>query len=148
MNESELDKERRYLVPVAEYDSDEVHLSVYEWLPRFEEWATGMSLCGGSMMQGALPGGTVVTCPSCEDYRPKYQRYLGPGYRPEDDDPEVLRARAEKAEQQVAQARALVERWRETAVGQDDAVLNVGVAADVLAATLDGFNDLLGEGAR
>lgn len=88
-----LDRSRRYLRPVAEYDADVVHLSVYSWLPMFEAWATGMSLCGGSMRQGPLPEGTVVSCQACLEYRPKYERMLAPGYNPADDDPEVLRAK-------------------------------------------------------
>jgi hypothetical protein len=73
---------------------------------------------------------------------------LAPGYRPEDDDPEALRHRVETAERQVKQAQALVAKWREAAAERDDAVILVGVAADVLAATLDSFNDLLGESNR
>ncbi|MEU5660128.1 hypothetical protein ABZ802_31595 [Streptomyces sp. NPDC047737] len=80
MTETALDPERRYLVPVARLDlpgqPDDVHLSLYEWLPRFEEWATGMALCGYSTTQGALPEGTEATCRSCEAYRPQYQAVL------------------------------------------------------------------------
>jgi hypothetical protein len=97
-----LDRARRYLAPVAEYATDGVHWSVYQWLPMFEAWATGMSLCGGSMRQGPLPEGTTVTCVRCEEWRPKYERMLAPGYRPEDDDPEVLRARLERIRAEVA----------------------------------------------
>lgn len=93
-----LDRSRRYLRPVAEYDSDTVHLAVYAWMPMFEAWSTGMSLCGGSMRQGPLPDGTAVTCAACMEWKPKYDRYLSPGYNPQDDDPDVLRARAEAAE--------------------------------------------------
>lgn len=94
-----LDRSRRYLRPVAEYGSKETHWSVYEWLPMFDAWATGMSLCGGSMRQGPLPTGTSVSCVRCEEWRPRYERMLAPGYRPEDDDPEVLRRRVESAEE-------------------------------------------------
>lgn len=97
-----LDRTRRYLRPVrcltVSGDPDGVHLSVYEWLPKFEAWATGLALCGASAEQGALPEGAEVTCSDCESYRPRYERYLAPGYRREDDDPDVLRARAEAAE--------------------------------------------------
>jgi hypothetical protein len=96
-----LDRSRRYLRPVAEYDTDEVHLALYSWLPAFEAWATGMSLCGGSMRQGPLPEGTKVTCQGCLDYQPKYERYLAPGYDPADDDPEVLRARLQRIRAEV-----------------------------------------------
>ncbi len=92
-----LDRSRRYLRPVAEYDTDAVHLSVYSWLPAFEAWATGMSLCGRSMRQGPLPEGTVVTCEPCKGYQPTYERMLAPGYNPGDDDPKVLRDRIAKA---------------------------------------------------
>lgn len=94
---TELDRTRRYLRPVrATIISDDpagVHLAVYEWLPMFEEWATGPGICGESMRQGPLPEGTEVTCADCLKWQPKYERMLAPGYRPEDDDPEVLRGR-------------------------------------------------------
>lgn len=97
MPDTELDKARRYLRPVRATiisdDPDGVHLAVYSWLEPFEAWATGPGLCGESMMQGPLPEDTVVTCPRCEEWRAKYLRMLAPGYRPEDDDPEVLRKR-------------------------------------------------------
>lgn len=104
---TKLDKGRRYLRPVAATiisDAPEgVHLSVYRWLPMFEAWATGPGLCGESMRQGPLPEGTKVTCARCEEWRPKYERMLAPGYRPEDDDPEVLRRRVRVAEEALAQ---------------------------------------------
>ncbi|MFB7738288.1 hypothetical protein ACFC08_28650 [Streptomyces sp. NPDC056112] len=99
---TELDPTRRYLRPVARLplpdQPDVVHLAVYEWLPMFEAWATGMALCGYSTRQGPLPEGTVVTCARCLEWQPKCERMLAPGYRPEDDDPDVLRRRAEAAE--------------------------------------------------
>jgi hypothetical protein len=114
---TELDKARRYLRPVSATtiagEPDGVHLSVYEWLPRFEAWATGLALCGASADQGALPEDTIVTCSSCEAYRPKYERYLAPGYNPKDDDPEVLRQRAEAAEREVAAARQFAAEMRD-----------------------------------
>jgi len=95
-----LDKSRRYLRPVrvttVSGEPDGVHLSLYEWLPTFEEWATGWALCGASADQGALPEGTEVTCASCLEWQPKYERMLAPGYNPADDDPEVLRKRLER----------------------------------------------------
>ncbi|MEU9014301.1 hypothetical protein AB0D12_31930 [Streptomyces sp. NPDC048479] len=101
---TELDRTRRYLRPVARLQlpdqPDLVHLSVYEWLPQWEEWATGLALCGYSTEQGALPDGTAVTCPECEAYRPRYERYLTPGYKPDDDDPTVLRARIAELERE------------------------------------------------
>ena len=146
---TELDKTRRYLRPVqATIISDDptgVHLAVYEWLPMFDEWATGMGICGESMKQGPLPEGTAVTCARCLEWQPKYERMLAPGYRREDDDPDVLRQRAETAEQQVKQAQALVAKWREVAAERDGAVIRVDVAAGILKATLEGFNDLLSE---
>lgn len=109
---TELDKTRRYLRPVRvttiSGEPDGVHLSVYEWLPGFEAWATGLALCGASAEQGALPEGTVVTCPGCEAYRPKYERYLAPGYRREDDDPEVLRSRLDVLRTQAEASVALL----------------------------------------
>lgn len=142
------DRERRHLVPVARLNLDGqpdlIHLSVYQWMPAFQVWATGMAICGYSTQQGPLPNATV-TCPECLKYRPRYERMLTPGYRPEDDDPDVLRARAEKAERQVRQAEALAAKWLKAAARRDDAVILAGVAADVLQATLNGFNDQLGE---
>lgn len=147
-----LDRERRYLVPVAptllDAEQAEVHLSVYAWQPLFGAWLTSMSLCGGSMQQGPLPESAAVTCKACEGWRPKYERMLAPGYRPEDDDPDVLRRRAEIAERQVAQARALVAKWQGIAADRPDATVAVVVAAGILTATLDGFNDLLAEQGR
>jgi hypothetical protein len=106
---TELDKSRRYLRPVAATpisdDPDGVHLAVYEWMPRVEAWVTGPGLCGESMRQGPLPGGVVVSCARCLEWQSRYERYLDPAYRAEDDDPEVLRRRAEAAERQVAAAR-------------------------------------------
>ena len=146
---AELDKTRRYLRPVRATvisdDPEGVHLAVYSWLEVFDAWATGPGLCGESMKQGPLPEGTAVTCARCEEWRPKYERYLAPGYDPADDDPELLRQRAETAEQQVKQAQALVAKWRQIAAKRDGAVVLVGVAADVLHATLAGLNDLLAE---
>lgn len=114
---TELDKTRRYLRPVRatiiSEDPDGVHLAVYEWLPMFEEWATGPGICGESMRQGALPEGAVVTCAACLKWQPKYERMLTPGYRPEDDDPEVLRHRAETAEREVTAARKYAAEMRE-----------------------------------
>ena len=76
----ELDKTRRYLVPVARLElpgePDEVHLSIYEWFPRWDDWATSLALCGRSAEQGALPEGTKATCPSCLIYQPNYQKVL------------------------------------------------------------------------
>jgi hypothetical protein len=80
MTETTFDPELRYLVPVGRLllpdEPDLVHLSLYEWLPRWEEWATGLALCGRSTEQGALPEGTEVTCSYCEAYRPQYQAVL------------------------------------------------------------------------
>lgn len=118
-DEQGLDRSRRYLRPVASLDLPgvpdpaETHWSVYQWLPMFEAWATGMSLCGGSMRQGPLPEGTVVTCARCEEWRPRYERMLAPGYRTEDDDPDVLRRRAEQAEREVAAARRFAAEMRD-----------------------------------
>lgn len=98
---TELDKTCRYLVPVQATiisdDPDGVHLALYQWLPMFEAWATGPGICGQSMKQGPLPEDTVVTCAACLEWKPKYERWLAPGYRPEDDDPDVLRGRIEAA---------------------------------------------------
>ena len=114
---TELDKSLRYLRPVAAMpiseDPNGVHLAVYEWMPRVEAWATGPGLCGESMKQGALPEGTVVTCARCLEWQHKYERYLDPGYRPEDDDAEVLRRRAETAEREVAAARKFAAEMRD-----------------------------------
>lgn len=146
---TDLDRSRRYLRPVAAMpisdDPNGVHLAVYEWMSRVEAWVTGPGLCGESMKQGPLPEGTTVTCPRCLEWRPQYERMLAPGYNPEDDDPEALRRRVETAERQVKQVQALAAAWHKVAAERDDAVILVGVAGDVLKATLDGFNDLLSE---
>jgi hypothetical protein len=92
-------------------DPDGVHLAVYSWLPMFDEWATGPGLCGESMRQGALPEGTEVTCPRCLEWQPKYERMLAPGYRPEEDDADVLRQRLEESQEET---RKLRERLRLT----------------------------------
>jgi len=98
---AELDKTRRYLVPVARLrlpdEPDLVHLSVYRWLPMFEAWATGPALCGRSASQGALPENTAVTCGRCLEWKPEYERMLAPGYHPEGDDVKTLRARIDRA---------------------------------------------------
>jgi hypothetical protein len=102
---TELDKTRRYLVPVrATMISDApdgVHLAVYSWLPMVDAWTTGPGICGESMEQGPLSEGTEVTCVSCLEWQPKYERYLAPGYNPADDDVEVLSARLERIRAEV-----------------------------------------------
>lgn len=103
---TELDKSRRYLVPVrATVISDApdgVHLSVCEWLPApLEAWVTGPGICGQSTMHGPLPEGTEVTCSACLGWKPKYERYLAPGYRPEDDDPEALREQLDRLRERL-----------------------------------------------
>ncbi len=101
VDDTELAKDRRYLRPVRATiisdDPEGVHLAVYSWLPMFDAWATGPGLCGESMQQGPLPDGTVVTCLRCVEWRPRYERMLAPGYRAEDDDPDVLRKRIDGA---------------------------------------------------
>lgn len=104
-DEQGLDRSRRYLRPVAATpisdDPDGVHLAVYEWMPRVEAWVTGPGLCGESMRQGPLPDGAVVSCARCLEWQSRYERYLDPGYRPEDDDPEALRAKLERIRAEV-----------------------------------------------
>lgn len=77
---TELDKTRRYLVPVGRLElpgqPDVVHLTVYRWIPRVQEWFAGQALCGYSTEGDPLPAGTEVTCQSCEAYRAKYQTVL------------------------------------------------------------------------
>lgn len=113
---TELDKTRRYLRPVRATiisdDPDGVHLAVYSWVERVDAWVTGPGICGESMMQGPLPEDSVVTCASCLEWKPKYERWLAPGYRPEDDAPDALRLRAEAAEREVAAARKFAEEMR------------------------------------
>ncbi|MFI9194204.1 hypothetical protein ACIG0A_33500 [Streptomyces californicus] len=110
MTETVEDLTRRYLVPVARLnlpsEPDVIHLSVYQWMPAFQAWATGMGICGASTQQGALPKATV-TCEGCLAYRARYERMLAPGYRPEDDDPDVLRERLAAAVDERDRAR----RW-------------------------------------
>lgn len=102
---TELDKTRRYLRPVRAMpisdDPDGVHLAVYSWLEAFDAWVTGPGICGESTEQGVLPGGTVVTCVRCLEWKPKYVRYLAPGYQPGDDDPEALRGKLERIRAEV-----------------------------------------------
>ena len=116
---TELDKTRRYLRPVRvttlSGDPDGVHLSLYEWLPKFDAWATGLALCGASAEQGALPEDTEVTCPSCLGYQPKYQMALDlqAGLsRPPASEPELV-AQAKLHEQVRAAVRdsGLKQRW-------------------------------------
>ncbi|WP_097865875.1 hypothetical protein [Streptomyces sp. rh34] len=110
MTETAEDLTRRYLVPVARLnlpsEPDVIHLSVYQWLPAFDAWATGPAICGSSTQQGPLLKATV-TCEGCLAYRGRYERMLAPGYRPEDDDPEVLRERLTAAVDERDRAR----RW-------------------------------------
>jgi hypothetical protein len=77
---TQLDTKRRYLLPVGRLqlpdEPDVVHLALYEWVPRMEGWATGLSLCGASNEEGPLPEGTEVTCPGCQSYQPTYQAVL------------------------------------------------------------------------
>jgi hypothetical protein len=50
---------------------------VYEWLPRFGEWATyATALCGHSTEQGTLPEGTEVNCDGCLDLQGAYELAL------------------------------------------------------------------------
>ncbi|MFB7359608.1 hypothetical protein [Streptomyces gardneri] len=92
-----LDPQRRYLVPVARLglpdEPDVVHLSLFQWVPAFETWATGMALCGHSTKQGPLPEATAVTCSGCTGLRADYERFIAPGYNPAEDDPRALQAR-------------------------------------------------------
>ncbi|MFJ6238961.1 hypothetical protein ACIQH0_33320 [Streptomyces griseus] len=87
-------------------EPDVIHLSVYQWLPAFQAWATGMAICGVSTQQGPLLKATV-TCEGCLAYRARYKRMLAPGYRPEDDDPVALRERLAAAVDERDRAR----RW-------------------------------------
>jgi hypothetical protein len=109
---TELDKTRRYLRPVhatvISDDPDGVHLAVYSWLEVFDAWATGPGLCGESMMQGPLPDGAEVTCARCLERQPDYERYLAPGYNPEDDDPKALRDRLDVLRRQAEASMALL----------------------------------------
>lgn len=102
---------RRRLVPVrcstVRGEPDGVHLSVYEWEPRYQEWITGPALCGQSADQGALPDGTPVTCTgfagSCEGYRDSYERALAG--RPTAEQEEMARLREENAQLREENAR-------------------------------------------
>lgn len=84
---TELDKTRRYLVPIGRLrlpsEPDVVHLTVYRWVPRVQEWFTGLALCGHSTEGEPLPAGTEVTCSGCREKKEDYERYLAPAYRPE-----------------------------------------------------------------
>jgi hypothetical protein len=78
---ADLDRSRRYLKPVPRLqltdEPDLVHLALYAWEPKFEEWiAYGTALCGRSTEQGNLPMDTEVTCPRCCRRRPQYKAVL------------------------------------------------------------------------
>lgn len=93
-----LDPGRRYLVPVARLrlpdEPDVVHLSVYQWIPGFQAWATSLALCGYSTEQGPLDEGTEVTCPDCQAYQPEYQAVLDEQAKPAEGAEERKRRRA------------------------------------------------------
>lgn len=120
--ETDEDRDRRYLVPVARLnlagEPHVIHLSVYQWLPEVQGWGTRTAICGRSIQPGPLLKATV-TCPECLEYRPRYERMLAPGYRPEDDDPDVLRKRLADVEEERDRLRV-----RLTAV-TDEAVARV-----------------------
>jgi len=77
---TELDKTRRYLIPVGRLqlpdEPDVVHLALFQWIPRMEGWGNGLSLCGASNEGSPLAGGTEVTCPGCQHYQPTYRAIL------------------------------------------------------------------------
>lgn len=80
MNDA-LDRSRRYLKPVPRLQlpdqPEDVHLALYGWEPRFEEWtAYGTAICGRSTEQGDLPMDAEVTCLSCLRRRPQYESVL------------------------------------------------------------------------
>jgi hypothetical protein len=84
------------------------------------------------MRQGPLPEGTEVTCAACLEWKPKYERMLAPGYRPEDDDPDVLRRRFEEAKEET---RKLRERLRLTT---DEKIADLaGPTIDLLCAEIN-----------
>lgn len=147
---TELDKTRLYLRPVEALQlpghPDGVCLGVYEWLPApIEAWATGPTLCGYSTRQVDLADGTEATCATCVGLRPDFEQILAHRQRVKEDAPEVLRKRADAAERQVKQARTLEAKWLGIAAERDGATVRLDVAAGILKATLDGFNDLLAE---
>lgn len=74
-------------------EPDGTHLSVEEWSPRWGEWLTSMALCGQSAEQGALPGGTAISCTACEDFRDSYERALAGRPTAEQEELERLNAR-------------------------------------------------------
>lgn len=109
---TKLDKTRRYLVPIGRLqlpsEPDVVHLTVYRWIPKVREWFTGLALCGRSTEGEPLPDGTAVTCEGCLEKKEDYERYLAPGYRPEDDDPKALRERLGGLRKQAEASMALL----------------------------------------
>lgn len=106
MTEVPEDPTKRGLVPVArlnlDTEPDLVHLSVLKWIPACEAWATGMTLCGRSASQGALPDGTLVTCQDCEGYRDSYERALSG--RPTAEQEEIAELKAQLADMVDAKA--------------------------------------------
>lgn len=129
---------RRHLVAVARLNLDSepdlVHLSVLKWWPMVEAWATGMTLCGRSASQGALPADTVVTCQDCEGLRDSYERALEGRPTVEQEEIAGLRARAAAAEATLRIARFTAEHWRNEMMKSDGTRLAAHPCAMILTA--------------
>jgi hypothetical protein len=80
-------------------EPDGTHLSVEEWFPRWDEWLTGIALCGQSAEQGTLPPDTPVTCQDCEGYRDTYERALAGRPTAEQEELAALRRKLARIEQ-------------------------------------------------
>lgn len=78
---------------------DGTHLSIEEWSPRWDEWLTGMALCGQSAEQGALPAGTTITCQPCENHRDNYDRALDGRPTAEQEELDTLRRKLDRIDQ-------------------------------------------------
>ena len=76
-----LDVRRRYLIAVGSLfpraEPQEVHLALYSFHERIDDWLVGQALCGISVASVPLGGGAVSECPGCAEYLPTYEQALG-----------------------------------------------------------------------
>ncbi|MCW7991288.1 hypothetical protein XF35_40335 [Streptomyces platensis subsp. clarensis] len=76
----DLDVRRRYLVAAGHLqlpaEPEAVHLALYSWQDRLEDWVVGQGLCGRSVDSVPLFGGAAASCGSCLSYLPAYEEAL------------------------------------------------------------------------
>ncbi|MEU6979643.1 hypothetical protein [Streptomyces sp. NPDC046371] len=79
-SEAGLDPRRRYLVAAGHLELPdepaEVHLALYTWVERLEDWLVGQALCGRSVEGVPQFGGAGATCAGCASYLPTYEQAL------------------------------------------------------------------------